>query len=66
MQELDAGVRRRELPVHGRTQTVAGLHPDRDRGSPLCLAGKAPIQALRHQGSELDLGDAGRLSCLVV
>ena len=66
MQELDAGVLGRELPVHGPAQGVAFAHPGLDLGPQLGFAGDAPVQALRGQGRELDFGDAGRLPCLGV
>ena len=57
MQELDAGVLGRKLPVHGLAQGVAVLHPGRTLGSQYGLTFNAPVQALRGQDHELNFGD---------
>ncbi len=66
MQEFDAGVLGRELPVHGSAQGIALAHPGLDLGPQRGRAGDAPVQALRGQGAEFDFGDAGWLPCLGV
>ena len=68
MQEFDAGVPGRQLPVHGHAQGVAVAHPSLDLGSQHGLAFDAPVQALPGQGRELDFGDvepAAVLGCVV-
>ena len=68
MQEFDAGILGRELPVHGHAQGVAVLHPGLDLGSQHGLAFDALVQALRGQGRELDFGNvepAAVLGCVV-
>lgn len=47
------GVLSRELPVHGRTQSVAVAYPGLDLGSQHGLACDVSVQALRGKGTRV-------------
>jgi len=57
VQEFDAGILGRKLPVHGRAQGIASVHPSFDFGPQSGFAFDAWVQALGGQGRELDFGD---------